>query len=55
LFPGCPEIRKGIRYANDKPGLGIDLDEKIAAKYPPSGDAGSERGAYDREGAPRRP
>ena len=55
LFPGCPEIRKGIRYANDKPGLGIDLDEKVAAKYPPTGDFGSERGAFDREGAPRRP
>lgn len=55
LFPGCPEIRKGIRYSNDKPGLGIDIDEKVAAKYPPSGDVGSERGAQDPEGAPRRP
>jgi mannonate dehydratase len=55
LFPGCPEIRKGIRYSNDRPGLGIDIDEKVAATYPPSGDFGSERGAQDREGAPRRP
>lgn len=55
LFPGCPEIRKGIRYSNDKPGLGIDIDEKVAARYPPSGDFGSERGAHDPEGAPRRP
>jgi len=55
LFPGSPEIRKGIRYSNDKPGLGIDIDEKVAAKYPPSGDFGAERGAQDREGAPRRP
>ena len=55
LFPGCPEIRKGVRYSNDKPGLGIDIDEKVAAKYPPSGDPGSERGGFDREGAPRRP
>jgi mannonate dehydratase len=56
LYPGCPEIRKGIRYSNDKPGLGIDLDEKVAAKYPPTGGAiGSERGAQDPEGAPRRP
>jgi mannonate dehydratase len=55
LFPGCPEIRNGIRYSNDKPGLGIDIDEKVAAKYPPSGDFGSERGAHDPEGAPRRP
>ncbi len=56
LYPGCPEIRKGIRYSNDKPGLGIDLDEKVALKYPPGGGAiGSERGAQDSEGAPRRP
>ena len=30
LYPGCPEVRNGIRYSNDKPGLGIDLDEKVA-------------------------
>ena len=56
LYPGCPQIIKGIRYSNDKPGLGIDLDEKVAAKYPPTGGTiGSERGAQDPEGAPRRP
>jgi mannonate dehydratase len=56
LYPGCPEVRKGIRYSNDKPGLGIDLDEKVALKYPPGGGSvGSERGAQDPEGAPRRP
>lgn len=56
LYPGCPEVRNGVRYSNDKPGLGIDLDEKVALKYPPGGGAiGSERGAQDPEGAPRRP
>ncbi len=34
VFPGCPEIRDGYAYVNDKPGLGIDIDEKEAAKYP---------------------
>jgi len=34
VFPGCPELRKGYVYANDKPGLGIDIDETLAAKYP---------------------
>ena len=29
-----PEIRKGYLYGSGKPGLGIDLDEKVAAKYP---------------------
>jgi mannonate dehydratase len=55
LFPGCPEARNGIRYSNDRPGLGIDLDEKVAAKFAPDGTFGSERGAQDPEGAPMRP
>ena len=55
LFPGCPEIIKGVRYSNDKPGLGIDIDEKVAARYVPTGVPGSDRGAHDPLGAPRRP
>ena len=35
VFPGMPEYGgDGFVYANDKPGLGVDLDEKEAAKYP---------------------
>jgi len=34
VFPGCPELRGGYVYANGKPGLGIDIDEAAAAKYP---------------------
>jgi mannonate dehydratase len=34
VFPGCPELKDGYYHANDKPGLGIDLDEKLAAKFP---------------------
>ncbi|BAO91399.1 enolase C-terminal domain-like protein [Caballeronia cordobensis] len=34
VFPGLPEFRGGYVYANDKPGLGVDLDENEAAKYP---------------------
>jgi len=34
MFPGCPELRGAYAYPNDRPGLGIDLDEKLAAKYP---------------------
>lgn len=37
VFPGCPEQRGGYVYLNGKPGLGIDLDEKLAAKYPCDG------------------
>jgi mannonate dehydratase len=34
IFPGCPELRDGYAYPNDKPGFGIDLDEGLAARYP---------------------
>lgn len=35
VFPGCPQVRKGYAYLTDKPGLGVDFDEKVAKKYPP--------------------
>jgi len=34
VFPGCPELKEGYYWANDKPGLGIDLDEELAASFP---------------------
>ncbi len=34
VFPGCPQVRNGYLYPNEQPGLGIDLDEKQAARYP---------------------
>jgi len=34
VFPGCPKLDHGYVYANDKPGLGIDIDEKLAARFP---------------------
>ncbi len=34
VFPGCPEIREGAMWSNERPGLGIDVDEALAAKYP---------------------
>jgi mannonate dehydratase len=37
VFPGSPELRGGYVYLNGKPGLGLDLDEKLAAKYPCDG------------------
>jgi mannonate dehydratase len=38
VFPGCPEIKQGYLHANEKPGLGIDIDEKLAARFPVSSD-----------------
>jgi len=34
VFPGCPEVRDGAMWSNERPGLGIDVDEELAAKYP---------------------
>jgi mannonate dehydratase len=34
VFPGIPEIKGGYMYSNDKPGLGIDINEVAAAKFP---------------------
>ena len=34
MFPGTPEVRNGYAYPNDRPGLGIDIDEALAAKFP---------------------
>ena len=34
VFVGCPEVKDGYMWAQEKPGLGIDVDEKLAAKFP---------------------
>ncbi len=34
VFRGCPETKNGYMYANEAPGYGIDVDEKLAAKFP---------------------
>lgn len=58
VFPGCPELKNGMLWCNEKPGLGIDLDEAAAAKYPirddPPFDLQWGR-LRDRDGSIRRP
>jgi mannonate dehydratase len=34
VFPGTPEVRDGYAYVSDKPGIGVDIDEDLAAKFP---------------------
>jgi mannonate dehydratase len=34
MFPGTPRVKDGYMYPSDGPGLGIDIDEKLAAKFP---------------------
>ncbi len=54
IFPGCPERKNGMTYSNDQPGLGIDIDEKVAAKFAPR-TPGSDRGVRCDDGSPCRP
>ncbi len=41
VFPGTPVIKKGFLYINEAPGLGIDINEKEARKYPCSLEEGN--------------
>ena len=34
IFPGSPTMKNGYMYVNEVPGLGVDINEKLAAKYP---------------------
>jgi mannonate dehydratase len=34
VFVGCPEVKNGYMLAQEKPGLGMEVDEKLAAKFP---------------------
>ena len=34
VFPGCPELINGYLYPAERPGLGIDIDEELAGKFP---------------------
>ncbi len=34
IFQGCPEMKDGYFWVNERPGWGIEIDEKVAAKFP---------------------
>jgi mannonate dehydratase len=34
VFPGCQTYKNGYMYINEAPGLGVDINEKEAARYP---------------------
>jgi len=46
VFQGCPEMRDGYFWVNEKPGWGIEIDEKAAAKYPFRDDANHLNGGW---------
>lgn len=35
VFPGTPVLKNGYMFVNEAPGLGIDINETLAKKYPP--------------------
>lgn len=55
VFPGCPSVRSGYAYVSSAPGLGIDLDEKLAAKFPCRNDLPQWTLARLPDGSPARP
>jgi mannonate dehydratase len=44
VFPGAPEQRQGYLYPGDGPGLGVDVDETLAERYPLHPDMAQFRG-----------
>ncbi|UCF16260.1 MAG: bifunctional D-altronate/D-mannonate dehydratase, partial [Phycisphaerales bacterium] len=34
VFSGCPTVKNGYMHVNEAPGFGVDIDEKLAAKFP---------------------
>jgi mannonate dehydratase len=55
MFPGLPEVRDGYLYGNDRPGLGIDIDETLAAEYPVIDEVERWTQARLPDGSPARP
>ncbi len=41
VFPGSFEVKNGYMMVTDKPGIGVDIDEKAAAKFPINNRAGN--------------
>ncbi|MBB6670978.1 enolase C-terminal domain-like protein [Cohnella nanjingensis] len=55
VFPGTPTVRNGYAYVNEAPGLGVDIDEALAAKYPCRNDLPAWTLARLPDGGPGRP
>ena len=54
VFDGYPEVRDGYVYPNDKPGWGVEINEKAARKYPFGTETGSRKNLNGGWGVVRR-
>jgi mannonate dehydratase len=43
IFRGCPVLKDGYAYVNERPGWGIEVDEKLAAKFPFGAETGDRK------------
>jgi mannonate dehydratase len=55
VFPGAPTLKNGYMYVNEAPGLGVDLNEDLAGKFPLPKDPGYWRPIRRRDGTAVRP
>lgn len=55
VFPGCPTVKNGYAYVNDAPGLGVDIDEELAARFPCHNELPKWTLARLPDGSPARP
>ncbi len=55
VFNGLPEFKDGYVYANDRPGLGVDINEKEAEKYPCTAEVTTWTQTRRRDGALQTP
>ena len=54
VFDGYPVVKDGYVYANEKPGWGVEIDMKAAAKYPFGTETGSRKALNGGWGVVRR-
>ncbi|HEY5914038.1 MAG TPA: enolase C-terminal domain-like protein [Verrucomicrobiae bacterium] len=55
VFPGTPVMKDGYMYVNEAPGLGVDLNEHLARKFPLPGHPGYWLPTRRRDGTAARP
>lgn len=55
VFPGCPTVDNGYMHVNEAPGFGVDIDEKLAAKFPLPEHPGYWKPVRRRDGTAVRP